>query len=50
MTDPVCPRTGAPMPRDTRPLTLGFPGLNVIAGMLGRRALRPAKAFMAGRI
>ena len=35
MTDPVCPRTGAQMRRDTRPITLRYRGESVTIGMPG---------------
>ncbi len=35
MPDPVCPATGAPMHRDTRPMTLTFQGQSVTFAMPG---------------
>ncbi len=35
MTDPVCPETGAPMHRDTRPMTLAYKGETVTFDMPG---------------
>ena len=35
MTDPVCPQTGAPMHRDTRPMTLAYKGETVTFDMPG---------------
>nr|WP_294508237.1 YgiT-type zinc finger protein [uncultured Rhodopila sp.] len=33
--DPVCPETGAPMHRDTRPMTLTWQGETITLGMPG---------------
>nr|WP_294549376.1 type II toxin-antitoxin system MqsA family antitoxin [uncultured Rhodopila sp.] len=35
MADPVCPETGAPMHRDTRPMTLAWQGETITFGMPG---------------
>ncbi len=35
MTDPVCPTTGAPMHRDTRPMTLSYKGETITFDMPG---------------
>lgn len=35
MTDPVCPSTGVPMHRDTRPMTLSFKGETITFDMPG---------------
>ena len=35
MADPVCPETGAPMHRDTRPMTLTWQGETITFGMPG---------------
>jgi HTH-type transcriptional regulator / antitoxin MqsA len=35
MADPVCPETGAPMHRDTRPMTLAYKGQSVTFDMPG---------------
>jgi HTH-type transcriptional regulator / antitoxin MqsA len=35
MNSPVCPKTGAPMHRDTRPLTLAYKGENITFDMPG---------------
>ncbi len=35
MTDPVCPATGAPMHRDTRPMTLTYKGETITFDMPG---------------
>ncbi len=35
MTEPVCPKTGAPMHRDTRPMTLEYKGAHITFDMPG---------------
>ena len=35
MTDPVCPKTGAPMHRDVRPMTLTYKGESITFDMPG---------------
>ncbi len=50
MTDPVCQRTGAPMHRDTRPLTLSFRGLSVIVDMPGWYCDASGESIHTGRI
>ncbi len=35
MADPVCPETGAPMRRDTRPMTLTYMGQSLTFDMPG---------------
>lgn len=35
MTEPICPKTGAPMRRDTRPITLTYKGESITFDMPG---------------
>jgi HTH-type transcriptional regulator/antitoxin MqsA len=49
MPDPVCPETGAPMHRDTRPMTLAWQGETITFGMLGWYSDTSGESIHSGR-